>query len=247
MLSLKDIKLSYGSKKVLESVSLDIKEGVINCLVGENGTGKTSLVKVLSDLVPFQGEISVDEKFIRKQDYSYKRNLGFFLKENGFFSTDIPVSNHFHLVHDLYGKPDNFFQRVESYGKILNISHNDNTLIRDLSEGMRHKILFMCSVSHDPKYILLDEPFNYMDEISINKSISILKKLKEKKCGILLITHNSNYIEQLCDNIVLLDNGHCSAKENVSDILKSDSLEFNENSFLIYMKNKYSKKIRCLN
>lgn len=241
MLSLKNIRLSYGSKKILESVSLDIKEGAVICLVGENGAGKTSLINVLSDLVPFKGEIRIDGATIHKKDYLYKLNLGFFLKENGFFSTNISVSDHFHLINDLYSKPDNFYQRVESYEKKLNISSHDNTLIRDLSEGTRHKILFMCAISHNPKYILLDEPFNYMDESSIDKCICILKELKKKGNGILLIAHNSAHIKYLADTVVLLDNGYCSAEENVAEIMRKGSLESSKNSFLNYMNQKYSK------
>jgi ABC-2 type transport system ATP-binding protein len=241
MINLQDIKLSYGSKKVLKSVSIDIEEGIVITLVGENGAGKTSLINAVSDLVPFQGEIRIDGEVIKRKDYLYKRNLGFFLKENGFFSTDIPVSDHFHLVYDLYGQPDDFFGKLSSYGDALNISPNDDTLIRDLSDGMRHKILFMCAISHSPKYLLLDEPFNYMDENSISKSIAILKDLIQDQCGILLVTHNSKYIEQISDTVVLLDDGVCSPKEDVAEILQEGSLESNEDSFLIYLKNKYSK------
>ncbi|MBC6410040.1 MAG: ABC transporter ATP-binding protein [Ekhidna sp.] len=241
MLSLNNIRLSYGSKKILESVSLDIREGAVICLVGENGAGKTSLMNVLSDLVPFKGKIKIDGETIHKKDYLYKLNFGFFLKENGFFSTDISVSDHFHLIHDLYGKPDNFYQRIEFHKKMLNISSQDSTLIRDLSEGTRHKILFICTISHNPKYILLDEPFNYMDESSIDKCISILKELKKKGNGILLITHNSAHIKQLADTVALLDNGYCSVEENVAEIMRKGSLESSKNSFLNYMKRKYSK------
>ena len=241
MLSLNNIRLSYGSKKILESVSLDIKEGTVMCLVGENGAGKTSLMNVLSDLVLFKGEIKIDGKTVHKEDYLYKLDFGFFLKENGFFSTNMSVSDHFRLVHDLYRKPDNFYQRVESYEKMLNISFHDNTLIRDLSEGIRHKILFICAISHNPKYIMLDEPFNYMDESSIDKCICILKELKKKGNGILLIAHNSVHIKHLVDTVALLDSGYCSAEENVAEIIRKGSLESCKNSFLNYMKRKYSK------
>lgn len=236
----KNINLKYRKQEVLQLFDLTLSLGEIVALIGKNGCGKTSFIKVVSDIIFFEGQILMNDKLITKKDYLYKREIGVFYQEQGFYSEDITLKNHFDLLLSLYKLKKKDTQLVE-YCNLFDLPLNSSSLIRTFSSGMKQKAMFISSIIHNPTYLFLDEPFSNMDDFALDTCKKILTNMRKNQKSILLISHNSNIIQSLCDRIVLLNKGTNSFEANVKDIdiflLKND---FND-SYLEFMLNANKK------
>ncbi|MDD2550361.1 MAG: ABC transporter ATP-binding protein [Bacteroidales bacterium] len=208
MINIIDIKKSYGDLNVLESVNLNCENGKIQALLGANGAGKSTLINIISGLIKRDGgKISIDNEFIEIKKYKYRSKVGYVF-ETPIYIESLSVIDYLTFVAKMYGIPKNdYLIRIKDLVDFFNFPCNSKMHIKKYSKGMKSKISIAAAIIHNPKYLILDEPFDGLDFLSIQKITKLFRTLAEKGCTILITSHQYDVIANLCDKFALLKNG----------------------------------------
>ncbi|GAF15202.1 ABC transporter ATP-binding protein [Bacillus sp. JCM 19046] len=211
MIKLTHVSKKYGRKKILHDVSFTVHPNEITCLVGINGVGKTTLLKMISNLTPTtSGTITIDQEPLTPKRY----------EEITFIPDTIPVppsmtiNDSIHFMRDFYSNWNH--SRANDLLSFLKL--NRKTKIGDLSKGNSAKVNLLLGLSLDVRYILMDEPFSGIDIFSREQITELFSSGFLEDRGILLTTHEIKDIEHLIDKAVLLDEGYVLKEFNTEDM-----------------------------
>lgn len=216
ILEAKHIVKSYAGHRALNDVSIAVPEKTIFGLLGPNGAGKTSLIRIINQITgPDSGEIFLDGELLTRK---HIRDIGYLPEERGLYKK-MKVGEQALYLAQLKGmdkaiakaKLMEWFERFE-------ISEWWNKKVDELSKGMAQKIQFVTTVLHEPKLLILDEPFSGFDPINTNLVKSEILRLKEKGTSIILSTHNMDSVEEICDSIALINKSEKILNGSVKDI-----------------------------
>lgn len=216
MLEVKNIYKSFGKVIAVNDLSFTLDKGEILGLLGENGAGKTTTFRIIMGLIkPDSGTVLFDNK---KIDYSITDKIGFTTEERSLLP-NLTVREQMIL----YGKlksmdTDMILKRTKHYLDKFNMSDLLNTKIKELSKGNKQKIQFITSIINNPKLLILDEPFSGLDPINVNLIKSCIYDLREKGTMIIFSSHQMEYIEEFCENIIILKNGKCIVNNHIDNI-----------------------------
>jgi len=216
VLEIQNVSKEYDNKKALHSVSLEVKKGRIFGLLGPNGAGKTTLIRIINQITaPDEGAILFNgEKFKRK----HIQNIGYLPEERGLYKS-MKVGEQCLYLAQLKGLSKNDAkQKIHHWFKKLDMMSWLNKKIEELSKGMAQKVQFVSTVIHQPKLIILDEPFTGFDPINSELIKNEIITLKESGSTIILSTHRMESIEELCDDIALINSGQCILNGSVEEI-----------------------------
>ena len=248
MLVFEDVKKYYGSKKGVEELSFQLEEGECLAVLGSNGSGKTTTFRLLLGLLkPDEGNI--------KTSYPHQSEYGYLPEERSLLK-ELTVFHHVSFLAKLKKMKDEeieiAYQRWENK---LRIKPYRDKRVKELSKGNQQKVQLICCLIHNPKVIVLDEPFTGLDQDNIFLFKQIIQQLKFEKKIILLSSHQHNHIEDLCDKLLVLNQGEMCyfgtievlkkqysnhyITMNMKDYKKSNSMKLKEDQFL-------GKKIRLL-
>lgn len=252
-LQVENIGKNYKSGPVLNGISFRVDGGKIFGLLGPNGAGKTTLIRIILNILsPTEGKVKVD---VNGSPVS-SEFFGYLPEERGLYKKS-KVSDVLKFFGRLRGLKDaEASERTGEWLSRFGISSYSNRRIEELSKGNQQKIQFISAILHDPKILILDEPYSGFDPVNQDEITSVIKEFREKDRIIILSTHLLDKAEEICDQIFLIHSGRKilsgdlqKIKEDFSEqrfILKtdkdisvfSDQLEFevlerNENSFTI--------------
>jgi lipopolysaccharide export system ATP-binding protein len=227
MTSLKaqNLAKSYKTRKVVESVSLEVEQGSIVGLLGPNGAGKTTSFYMIVGLVPSDaGQIFLAGKDITgaAMHARAKKGIGYLPQEASIFrklSVQDNIMSILQLRKDL-----NDEQREEKLDQLLaefHIEHIRLSLGMSLSGGERRRVEIARALANDPKFILLDEPFAGVDPISVIEIKSIIMQLKERGLGVLITDHNVRETLDVCERAYIVDSGNIIADDDTETILEN--------------------------
>lgn len=204
VISVKDLGLKIKKDVILQSVNMDLERGKIHGIVGRNGSGKTMLMKCICGFVrPTSGEVKVEGKRIGK-DVDFPQNVGIIIETPGF----IPYYSGYRNLKILAGlrrKIDN--DDIRETMKVVGLEGAENKLVRKYSLGMRQRLGLAQAMMEKPDVFILDEPMNGLDNDGVEDMRKILLDLKKQGKTILLVSHNSEDITVLCDEIYHMDKG----------------------------------------
>ncbi|MFN4227845.1 MAG: ABC transporter ATP-binding protein [Candidatus Ratteibacteria bacterium] len=242
----KNLYFSYGKNLVLKDLNTEILEGEFIGIVGPNGSGKTTFLKILSKIlspqkgiVLFKGE---DIKNFKNIDYAKK--VGYLPSEIK-FSFEIKVidflSFGFFPYIGRFGKENK--EIIEQISERLNIKGLLESKITQLSEGEKQRIYIGQILVQNPEVILLDEPTSHLDIGYQFQIMDILKDLNEKGLTIISIFHDLNLASNYCSKIILFKNGEIYKQGNVEDVLTYQNIEEVYNTRVLVYKNPFTKKI----
>jgi lipopolysaccharide export system ATP-binding protein len=218
---------SYGSRKVVEDVSLSISSGQIVGLLGPNGAGKTTCFYMIVNLVNAdQGTIRIDDEDITDLPMHgrAKKGIGYLPQEASIFRK-LTVANNILAILETRKELNNTQrnEKLESLLNEFNIQHIRDSLGMSLSGGERRRVEIARALAADPAFILLDEPFAGVDPISVGDIKSIVKQLKDRGLGVLITDHNVRETLDICEKAYIVGNGHIIA-EGSADVVLNNQL-----------------------
>jgi ABC-2 type transport system ATP-binding protein len=203
ILSIQNVVKRYADHTALAGVSLEIPKGQIFGLLGPNGAGKTSLIRIINQITaPDEGLVLFDGELLQPK---HVEQIGYLPEERGLYKK-MKVGEQLLYLAQLKGLSKAEAQnRLKDWFIRLDIKDWWNKQVDDLSKGMQQKTQFIATVVHEPKLLILDEPFSGFDPINANMLKDEILGLKERGTTILFSTHRMESVEELCDSIALIN------------------------------------------
>jgi len=215
ILELRNIEKSFGEKKVLTGVSFKAEGGKAFGLLGRNGAGKTTSIRILMDVFPANsGEVLIDGQPI---DYN-KIGIGYLPEERGLYPKKIIIDQltYFAELKGLSRKAA--VESIDYWLGRLGMAEYRNKRLDTLSKGNQQKIQLITALAHDPDIVILDEPFSGLDPVNAMLLKDVVKEQISKGKIVLFSSHQMSYIEEFCDSIAILNNGVVALHGDLHDI-----------------------------
>ena len=215
ILELKNIEKSFGEKKVLTGVSFKAEGGKAFGLLGRNGAGKTTSIRILMDVFPANsGEVLIDGQPI---NYN-KIGIGYLPEERGLYPKKIIIDQLTYFA-ELKGMSHKAaVQSIDYWLGRLGMTEYRNKRLDTLSKGNQQKIQLITALAHDPDIVILDEPFSGLDPVNAMLLKDVVKEQIAKGKIVLFSSHQMSYIEEFCDSIAILNNGVVALHGDLHDI-----------------------------
>lgn len=216
MLSIRNIVKQYAKHRALDNVSIEIEDGSIFGLLGPNGAGKTSLIRIINQITaPDQGEIFLNGEKLNPKHISM---IGYLPEERGLYKK-MEIGEQMLYLAQLKGlSKSDATLKIKHWFEKMEIESWWHKKVEDLSKGMQQKVQFIATVVHDPKLIILDEPFSGFDPVNAQLITDEILDLNKKGATIIFSTHRMESVEQLCDSIALIHQSKKILDGKVKDI-----------------------------
>ena len=215
ILELRNIEKSFGEKKVLTGVSFKAEGGTAFGLLGRNGAGKTTSIRILMDVFPANsGEVLIDGQPI---DYN-KIGIGYLPEERGLYPKKIIIDQLTYFAELKGMSRKAAVQSIDYWLGRLGMTEYRNKKLETLSKGNQQKIQLITALAHDPDIIILDEPFSGLDPVNAMLLKDVVKEQIAKGKIVLFSSHQMSYIEEFCDSIAVLNNGIVALHGDLHDI-----------------------------
>src|SRR4051794_7902554 len=228
LLELKNIKKYYATQKAVDDISFSIAAGGIFGLLGPNGAGKTTLLRMITGIFyPDEGEIIFDgRKFDPLNDTLL---IGYMPEERGLYKKMKIGEQALYLARLKGLSKQDAMEKIKYWFTRLGMESWWNKKVEDLSKGMSQKLQFVTTVLHEPRLIILDEPFSGLDPLNANLIKDEIYGLSQRGSTIIFSTHRMEQVEEICDHIVLVNLG----KKILDGSVQQVKNEFKENLFSI--------------
>ena len=219
-------KIYPGGHKAVDDVSLTVNAGEIYGFIGPNGAGKTTTIKAVTGIIDFDhGEVAIDGHDIAKEPIEAKK-ITAFLPDNPDLYDQLTGIQYLNFVADMYGVGKKEREkRIREYADAFEITPDLGSLISSYSHGMKQKLALISALIHNPKLLVLDEPFVGLDP----KASVTLKRYMHELCragsAIFFSTHVLDTAEKLCDKIAIIKNGRIVESGRLEDLTRGESLE----------------------
>lgn len=230
ILEVKNIHKNYANHIALNDVSLVVESQKIFGLLGPNGAGKTSLIRIINQITgPDKGEVLFNGEHLSPKHVDF---IGYLPEERGLYKK-MSVGEQVMYLAQLKGlKKAEAKARLQQWFKKFEIENWWDKKIEELSKGMQQKVQFIVTVLHEPKLLILDEPFSGFDPINAQLIKNEILELRDKGATIIFSTHNMGSVEELCDNIALINKAEKLLDGSVKDIRKT----YKSNTFKVTFK-----------
>ena len=237
MLSLKNITKQYGTYKANNDISLEIPSHEIFGMLGPNGAGKTTLIRIITGItMPDSGSILFDGKKYSMDD---RLKIGYMPEERGLYKK-MKVGEQLIYLAQLKGmSKQDALKKIKIWVDKFEIATWWNKRIEELSKGMQQKVQFISTIVHEPKLIILDEPFSGLDPINADLIIHEMQELKKNGATIIFSTHRMEQVEELCKSIVLINQGKNILEGNVTELRK----KYREQKYEIIFENEMPSEL----
>ena len=214
MLQINYLTKEYGKVLANDNISFTVNDGEIAVLAGPNGAGKSTVIKCISGLLRFKGQIFIDGH--PNKTVEAKRVFGYIPEIPAPFDV-LTVEEHMEFVARAYSL-SNYKERIEALLKRMELWDKKDKLGKELSKGMQQKLSVCCALLPQPKVLLFDEPFVGIDPHAIKELKNIFIELKQAGCSVLVSTHMLDSVEEFWDRCLILMNGRVVAERTRADI-----------------------------
>lgn len=207
----------YGDNCAVDNISFTIKAGKVLSIIGRNGSGKTSTIRmILGILAKDGGSVEVDGKKIE----DCLNNIGYLSEERGLYQKDTVIEQ-LSFFASLKGISKEMFKESSEYWlNKMDLKKYQNRKLETLSKGNQQKVQLIASVIHNPEVVILDEPFSGLDPVNAQVFIEFIKELKETNKAILLSSHQLGLIEDICDEIIIISNSKIIYQGGIKKLIK---------------------------
>lgn len=227
ILSLQNVTKRYHNHTAVDDVTFDVPKGKIFGFLGPNGAGKTSLIRIITGItMAEEGTILIDGE---KLSSHHPSQIGYMPEERGLYKK-MKVGDHLMYLAQLRGMDKkNAKTSISEWIEKFEIESWWNKKIEELSKGMQQKIQFIATVMHNPKLLILDEPFSGLDPINSNLIKDEIYQINKKGTSIIFSTHRMEQVEEICEEIILINNGKLILEGNVAQIKE----KYKEHKYLV--------------
>ena len=226
MLKIEHLTKIYGDKKAVDDLSLHIRPGEIYGFIGHNGAGKTTTIKSCAGILQFeQGEITIDGRSVKTDPLGCKQLLAY-IPDNPDLYEFLSGIKYLNFVADIFGvsKQDRE-ARIEKYADLFDLTGDLAQPISAYSHGMKQKLAIISALLHDPKLIIMDEPFVGLDPTAAYQVKGIMQEHCERGGAIFFSTHVLEVAEKLCDKVAIIKQGRLIASGTMDEVKGDQSLE----------------------
>ncbi len=218
LLELKNIEKSFGNNQVLKGVSFTAESGKAFGLLGRNGAGKTTSIRILMDVFPANnGEIFIDGKPINYDNVGF----GYLPEERGLYPKKLIIDQLVYFAELKGMNRKNAVKAVDYWLERLDMSEFRNKRLDTLSKGNQQKIQLITALAHDPQIIILDEPFSGLDPVNAMLLKDVVKEQISQGKIVLFSSHQMSYIEEFCDRIAIINAGKVVLHGDLYDIKRN--------------------------
>ena len=226
MLEIKNVTKKYGSKTALNDVSFTVKDGEIFAFIGHNGAGKTTLIKSIVGIHDFdEGEIIINGKSIKEDPINCKKEMAY-VPDNPELYENMKAIDYINFICDMYEVDQETRENnIKKYAKLFEIEENLNDPIISFSHGMKQKIALISALAHNPKILIMDEPFVGLDPKAVYDVKKVMNEMIKEKKIIFFSTHILDVAEKLCSEVAIIKNGKLIKTGNTKTIKGDKSLE----------------------
>ena len=226
MLKIEHLTKTFGEKTAVDDLSLHIQPGEIYGFIGHNGAGKTTTLRAVAGIMSFDaGEIYIDGKSVRTQPVECKRDLAY-IPDNPDLYEFMTGIQYLNFIADIFGvDPDTRAERIHRYADTFGLEKNLANPISSYSHGMKQKLAVISALIHEPKLILMDEPFVGLDPMASHPLKEIMRGICDNGGAIFFSTHVLEVAEKLCDKVAIIKNGRLIKSGTMEEVKGDDSLE----------------------
>lgn len=222
-IELKHVAKSFGKEKILHDLSFTVGTGEVVSFLGPNGAGKSTCMKIITGLLPADsGEVWICGRQARKHPLSVRQWMGY-LPENNPLYPEMYVSEYLEYVAGLYSLPEKK-EAVERIVEKIKLQTVRYKLIGTLSKGYRQRVGLAQALVHDPKVVILDEPFTGLDPNQLQEMYALIKEISRDK-AILFSSHALQEVSELCERILILKQGMLVADASLEELTRESTLE----------------------
>lgn len=227
VVSCQHIVKRYGDFTAVDDVSFDVREGELFGLIGPNGAGKTTTIRMMMDIIkPDSGDLTI---FGKKLGEDTKNKLGYMPEERGLYKK-LRVMESITYLASLKGMDRHLVsEKADELLDRTGMLSSKAKKVEEMSKGMSQIIQFISTIIHDPRLIVMDEPFSGLDPVNTELLKEMLLELRNQDKAIILSTHMMNQVEELCDRILMVNNGRVVLYGDLSEI----KARYRSNSVLV--------------
>ena len=226
MIEIKNITKKYGNNTAIKDISFTVNDGEIFAFIGHNGAGKTTLIKSIVGIHSFdEGDILINGKSIKSEPIACKKEMAF-VPDNPELYEQMKAIDFINFICDIYEVPQNTREKnIKKYAKLFEIEDNLNDTIESFSHGMKQKIALISALAHEPKVLIMDEPFVGLDPKAVFDVKQVLNEMIKEGKIIFFSTHILDVAEKLCTRVAIIKKGELVKVGNMNEIKGDKSLE----------------------
>lgn len=226
MLKIEHLTKQYGEKKAVDDLSLHIEAGEIYGFIGHNGAGKTTTLKACTGIMDFdQGDILINGRSIKNDPIACKRDIAYIPDNPDLyeFMTGIQFLNFIADIFEISEKDRD--ERIEKYADAFELTDSLGQSVSEYSHGMKQKLAIISALIHQPKLVLMDEPFVGLDPKASHLLKGMMRELCDSGSAIFFSTHVLEVAEKLCDKVAIIKQGRLIKSGTMEDVKGDTSLE----------------------
>lgn len=227
MIEIKNVSKTYnGTKKALNDVNLKIASGEIFAFIGHNGAGKTTMIKSIVGILDFEeGDILINGKSIKEDPINCKLDMAY-VPDNPDLYENMRAIDFINFICDMYDiDKEERSKNIEKYAKMFELENKLSDDISSFSHGMKQKVALIAALSHNPKVLIMDEPFVGLDPQAVYDMKELMKEMVKEGKTIFFSTHILDVAEKLCDHVAIIKSGKIIKTGKMKDIKGDASLE----------------------
>ena len=226
MIEISHVTKKYGNKKALDDVSFEVKGGEIFAFIGHNGAGKTTLIKSIVGIHDFdEGEILINGKSIKKEPIECKKIMAY-VPDNPELYENMKAIDFINFICDMYDVSASTREKnIKKFAEMFEMTGALNNEIKSFSHGMKQKVALMAALAHEPKVLIMDEPFVGLDPKAIFDMKELMREMVKDGKTIFFSTHILDVAEKLCDRVAIVKKGQIVKVGTMKSVKGDKSLE----------------------
>ena len=226
MIEIKNVTKKYGTKKAIQNISFKVDDGEIFAFIGHNGAGKTTLIKSIVGIHDFdEGDILINGKSIKAQPIECKKEMAYVPDDPELYE-NMKAIDFINFVCDMYDMGMvRRWKNIDRYSKMFDLKNELNSEIKSFSHGMKQKVALIAALAHEPKVLVMDEPFVGLDPKAIFDMKEVMREMVKDGKTIFFSTHILDVAEKLCSRVAIVKQGKLVEVGSMKEVRGNKSLE----------------------